>query len=249
MSNNSNLIAVKRMNKNNVLVTRWVKPDSASGSNTSAIAAPSIKKKDKPYKGFQSDLIANSDDPRVQNGEVIDRIVHEGKVYSRSRKGVTPDAPESIRIQLNRPLLKEEEDDIASLTGYAWKVKMRPDKWAEAVEIESVDSKYSVILKVDLYRETPRTNEHKSLRQFEEELHEMFTNGTPMRTSNRAGPNTENTRLLEGLSGENLSFEVYYDSVDGDKASEIVRERGTTDIETLDSVLGHSVQALAEGML
>lgn len=248
MSKNE-LVAVKRPNKNGVMVTKWVKPESVAGSNASAIGAPSLVKKPKAYKGFQSNHIANSDDPRVQQGEVIDRIVHEGKIYSRSREGVTPDAPESIRIQLSRPLKDEEEDRIASLTGYAWKVKMRPDKWADPVEVETVDSPYSVILKVDLYRENPRSNEHRSLLQFEEELHDMFRNGTPIRTSNKAGPGTENTRLLNGLEGEDLFCEVYYDSVEGDKASAIARERDTTDIETLDSVLGHDVQALAEGML
>jgi hypothetical protein len=248
---NSNLIAVKRLNKNNVMVTRWVKPESVTGSNTAAISAPTLAKKDKPYKGFQSDHIAKFDDPRVQRGEIIDRIVDRaGRIFSRSRDGVTPDAPEFVRIQLNRPLLEEEEDRIAALVGYAWKTKMRPDKYANSVEVEDKDSPCSVILSVDLYRENPRSNEHRSLLEFQETLYEYMEDGTPIRTSDRAGHGTKDTRLLQGLEGaDDLSFEVYYDSVEGDRASEIAAERGTTDIETLDLVLGHSSPALAEGML
>lgn len=247
----SNLVAVKRLNKNNVMVTRWVKDGSSSGASTSAIAAPTITKKDKPYKGFQSDHIAKFDDPRVQSGEVIDRVVDRaGRIFSRSRDGVTPDAPEFIRIQLNRPLLEDEEERIASLVGYAWKTKMRPDKYANAVEAQDTDSPYSVILSVDLYRENPRSNEHRSLLEFQETLYEYMEDGTPIRSSDRAGHGTKDTRLLQGLEGaDDLSFEVYYDSVEGDRASEIAAERGTTDIETLDLVLGHVSPAMAEGML
>lgn len=248
MSNN-NLIAVKRLNKNNVMVTRWVKPESVAGASAAKIGAPSLKKPEAPAS-FQSDRIAHSFDPRVLRGEVIDRIVHDGRILSRSRDGVTPDAPTFIRIQLNRPLVDSEEEQIASLVGYAWKTKMRPDKWAAAVETEEVDSPYSVVLSVDLYRENPRSNEHRSLREFEETLHEYMSEGSPIRSTEKAGAGTKGTRLLGSLAGaDDLSFEVYYDSVEGDRVTEIARERGTTDIETLDLVLGHSVQALAEGML
>lgn len=248
MSNN-NLIAVQRPNKHGVMVTRWVKPETAAGTSAAKIAAPSLKKQG-PAQHFQSNHIANSFDPRVLRGEVIDRIVHDGRIYSRSREGVTPDTPNFVRIQLDRPLLDGEQDQIASLVGYAWKVKMRPDNWADAVDTEDVDSPYSVVLSVDLYREAPRNNEHRSLREFEAALHEYFSEGSPIRTTERAGRGTKDTRLVEGLAGgSDLSFEVYYDSVEGDNVAEIAGERGTTDIEVLDAVLGHDVQALAEGLL
>lgn len=243
----NNLVAVKRMNKNGVMVTKHVKADSLTSGNAAGIAAPTLAQQKKP-EVFQSAHIASNDDPRVMNGEVIDRVVVGDVLYSRSRDGVTPREFRSVRVQLSRPLQEGEDERLASMVGYAFKLAMRPNSgYGNNVEVVSKDTPYSVILEADTYY-AGTSNMEYALQKFEREVATIVQEGSPVRKTNRAGPNTENTRAVNGFNDESLSFEFYYDEVDGDAGVKVAQERGI-DIEAIDTVLSHDVKPLSEGML
>lgn len=238
---------VKRMNKNGVMVTKHVKADSLTSGKSAGIGAPTLAQQ-KKTEVFQSAHIASNDDPRVMSGEVIDRVIVGETLYSRSRDGVAPGEFHSVRIQLSRPLKEGEDERLASMIGYAFKVSMRPSSgYGNNVDVISNDTPYSVILEADTYYAGTSKMEY-ALKKFEREVATIVQEGSPIRTTNRAGANTENTRAVEGFNDESLSFEVYYDEVDGDEGVKVAKERGI-DIEAIDTVLNHDVRPLAEGAL
>ena len=235
---------VKRMNKNGVMVTRHVKADTLTGGKAPAIAAPTLKQPEaKP--SFQSAHIAYNNDPRVMRGEVLDRVIVEDVLYSRARDGVVPGEFESIRVQLSRPLKDGEQDRIASVVGYAFRVALRTRYGS--VEVLTTDTPYSVILEADTsYAGT--SNLEYGLKKFGEQVDSVFHEGSPIRTTNRAGEGTKGTRAVHGFEDDDLKFELYYDKVHGDEGAKVAAERGI-DIEAIDTVLSHDVKPLAGGML
>lgn len=240
----SNLVAVKRMNKNGVMVTKHVRADTLTGGKDTAIAAPTLKQPAaKPE--FQSPHVAYNDDPRVMRGEVLDRVVVDDVLYSRSREGVRPGNFESIRVQLSRPLKDGDDDRIASMVGYAFRVALRT-KYG-SVEVKSSDTPYSVILEADTYY-AGTSDLARGLRVFEDQVGTILDEGSPVRTTERAGPGTKDTRAVQGFNEDDLTFEIYYDDVDGDEAVKIANERGV-DIEAIDTVLSHEVKPLSQGAL
>jgi hypothetical protein len=240
----NNLVAVKRMNKNGVMVTKHVRAESLTGGKTDSIAAPTLKKPAaKPE--FQSPHVAYNYDPRVMRGEVLDRVVVGDTLYSRSREGVRPGEFQSIRVQLSRPLKDGDDDRIASMVGYAFRVALRT-KYG-SVEVDNTDTPYSVILEADTYY-AGTSNLAKGLEKFEEQVVEIIDEGSPVRTTERAGPGTKDTRAVQGFNEDDLTFEIYYDNVEGDEAMKVAKERGV-DLEAIDTVLSHDVRPLAEGAL
>lgn len=235
------------MNKNGVMVTKHVKADSLTAGSASGIAAPTLVQQKKP-EAFQSAHIATNDDPRVMNGEVIDRVIVGEELYSRSRDGVTPGEFRSIRVQLSRPLKEGEDERLASMIGYAFKLALRPSSgYGNNVDVMSKDTPYSVILEADTYY-AGTSNMEYALQKFEKEVATIVQEGSPVRKTNRAGPNTEHTRAVNGFNDDSLSFEFYYDVVEGDVGVKAAQERGI-DIEAIDAVLSHEVKPLSEGML
>lgn len=240
----NNLVAVKRMNKNGVMVTKHVKASTLNGVNAPRIGAPKLKSEPKT-PAFQSKHVATNDDPRVMNGEIIDRVIVGESLYSRSRDGVTPGNFQSIRVQLNRPLKEGEDDRLASMVGYAFKVALRTRMGS--VEVVSQDTPYSVILEADTYY-AGTSDLAKGIRVFQKEVQEVIREGSPERKTDKAGPGTKGTRAVNGFNDDDLSFELYYDDVEGDEGAKVAKERGI-DIEAIDTVLSHDVRPLAEGML
>lgn len=235
------------MNKNGVMVTKHVKADSLTPGKGTGITAPTLVQQKQP-EIFQSAHIASNDDPRVMNGEVIDRVIVGETLYSRSRDGVTPGEFHSVRIQLSRPLQEGEDERLASMVGYAFKISMRPSSgYGNNVEVADKDTPYSVILEADTYY-AGTSNMEYALQKFETQVATIVQEGSPIRKTNKAGPGTFDTRAVEGFNDESLSFEVYYDEVDGDEGVKVAKERGI-DIEAIDTVLNHDVRPLAEGAL
>lgn len=235
------------MNKNGVMVTKHVKASTLATVNAPQIGAPKLKPQPTAPQ-IQSEHIATHKDPRVVNGEVIDRIIVDDRLYSRSREGVTPTDFSRIRVQLSRPLNHGEDERLASMIGYAFKLTMRPSgSYGNNVEVISKDTPYSVILDADTYY-AGTSNMEYALKKFEQEVLTICQEGSPVRKTNRSGPNTANTRAVNGFNEESLHFEFYYDRVDGDVATEVASERGL-DLEAIDAVLSHDVKPLSEGML
>lgn len=241
---NSNLITVKRMDKNGKLVTRHVKADALSGPKQPSIAAPTLKQPE-PAPQYQSEHIAYSDDPRVMNGEVLDRVVYNDTVYSRLRDGVTPDEFNTMRVQFSRKMKDGESQRVASLVGYAFTVAFRT-KYG-SVEVDSMDTPYSVVLDADTWRANTSDMDN-ALQRFQESLMSTLQEGSPIRKTDRAGANTAGTRAVPGLEDNDLDVEFYFDVVRGDRVTGLIKDRGL-DFEAIDAVLDHNVQPLAEGAL
>lgn len=116
------------------------------------------------------------------------------------------DAPYGIRIQANRELTDNEVEPLASMTGYIFAKAGR----GEGVGYPDRDSNRSFTIGA----ETTKGRVYRNLYKFEEALPSLVYEGSPVRTTNRSGPGTEGTRLIEPLNSE-LKVEIYYDSVHG----------------------------------
>lgn len=150
--------------------------------------------------------------PTVQSGQVVNRIeTADGTVFHRRRQGVYPNWPSHIRIQGNRPLTDGEVRQAAQLTGYAFRAALHGD---EPVAHPERDSPYSFIVRAD--SSSSRSDDIvAAFDEFEQQLPTTLTEGSPVRKTDRQGPRTAGTRLVEGL-GAGLTFEVFYDEVTGD---------------------------------
>ncbi len=147
-----------------------------------------------------------SSDPRVQAGEVLDAVEYDGVVFHRRRGGVYGEWPYAMRFQFDRPLTNDERSLVAGAIGYAYRATVagEPMGWPE------VDSPYSLVISADTTK-TRRDDLGIALEEFEDRLPEIIEEGSPIRTTNRAGEGTKGTRLVEGVGP--IGVEVYYDSV------------------------------------
>lgn len=150
-----------------------------------------------------------ADSDFVQNGGVADVVDHAkyGPFY-RQRPGIEPDFPSAMRFQSQRPISDEEMHQSASLIGYAYASQVRGEPMHEPQR----DSPYSFIVVADTTH-SPRRNVTAALADFEENLPQMFRDGSPVRTSDRAGAGTKGTRLVDGFGDDAPQMQVYYDSV------------------------------------
>jgi hypothetical protein len=148
-------------------------------------------------------------DPRLQAGEVFDNVqAPDGTFFHRRRPGVAPDEPGGFRIQANRPLTETEKLKMAGLIGYAYQAHVR----GEGLSMPESDSPYSFIVGTDTTK-SQSDDLGEALQRFEESLEDMVRDGSPVRSTNRSGPGTAGTRLVEGFNEPDLTFEIYYDYV------------------------------------
>jgi hypothetical protein len=158
-----------------------------------------------------TDSITPTSDPRVQAGMVLDTVVApDGTVFHRRRDTVFPDWPNEIRVQANRKLSEDEQNNLAALVGYAYKAQVRGEQMSDA----EFDSPYSLIMGADVTK-TASDDAGLALERFEESLTELVAEGSPIRKTDRKGPGTAGTRLIPGF-GAGFSIELYYDSVTTD---------------------------------
>lgn len=155
------------------------------------------------------DAAPDTGDPRVQAGEVFDRVTHpDYGTLHRRRDGVVPSGPHLMRFQSDRPLSDEEVQQAAQIIGYAWKSTVAGDPVGEPGR----DSPYSFLIAADSTR-SRRTDRAQALLDFEQDTTTMLSEGTPVRQTTRKGYWTQGTRLVEGFGDNPPNFEVYYDSV------------------------------------
>lgn len=146
-----------------------------------------------------------SDDPRIDAGEIFDNIQDEdGTIWSRRREGVYADVPYGIRIQADRELTDDEVESLAGMAGYAYAQAGR----GEGIGGLDRDSIRSFVIGAD----TTKGRVYRNLHKFEESLPELAAEGSRVRTTDRSGPGTKGTRLIEPLPGA-PKIEIYYDSV------------------------------------
>lgn len=148
-------------------------------------------------------------DPRVQRGEVFDRVSHpDWGTFHRRRDGVVPVEPYAMRFQSDRQLSDEEMHKAAAIIGYAYKADVAGEPMGDPVR----DSPYSFVISADTTK-SRRSDPDGALLDFEDNTRAMFREGTPVRRTSQAGPHTMGTRLVDGYGDAAPRFEVYYDSV------------------------------------
>lgn len=152
--------------------------------------------------GSSSDPVSG-EDPRVQSGQVFDAVTVEGETYHRRRPGTYPGVPSSIRIQADRRLTDEDRSRLASQLGYAYATT-----GGEPLGDPEADSDYSFVVSADTTK--GRAYRHLDDR-FEEKLPGMIAEGSPVRKTDKAGPGTAGTRLVEGFGDDAPHVELYYD--------------------------------------
>lgn len=155
------------------------------------------------------DEMPDAADPRVQRGEVFDRVSHsDWGTFHRRRDGVVPVEPYAMRFQSDRPISDEEMHKAAQIIGYAYKA----DIAGEPIGDPERDSPCSFVISADTTK-SRRSDPDRALLDFEDNTRAMFREGTPVRKTSQAGPHTMGTRLVDGFGDDAPRFEVYYDNV------------------------------------
>ena len=132
-----------------------------------------------------------------------------GTVFHLRRDGVFPLWPQAMRFQFDRPLSPGEYRQAAQIIGYAYRATVA----GESMGQPEIDSPSSFIVYADTTK-TRRDDLGMAMEEFEDVLPQMLEEGTPVRSTNRAGPGTAGTRLVDGMGP--IEFRIYYDDVWGD---------------------------------
>ena len=121
---------------------------------------------------------------------------------------VGPGTPYAIRLEANRPLSDSEMQRAAQLLGYNYRATVA----GESLGDPHRDSDRSFIVSADTTK-SRRDDLGIALEEFEDNLATTLHEGSPVRTTDRKGPGTKGTRLVDGLHDSSLSFTAYYDDV------------------------------------
>lgn len=158
--------------------------------------------------------ILSSESESAQQGYLLDKIAvkiphynNETITFTRHIPGdydTFPDAPYHIRLQFNRPITENETRKLAQLLGYSYRTTIAGESLGEPYQ----DTPYSFIMDADTTK-SRRDDLGMALSDFEEDYPQTLKNGSPLRTTNRAGEGTKGTRLVDGL-GEDLEVNYYY---------------------------------------
>lgn len=123
-------------------------------------------------------------------------------------KGVFAGEPYALRVQVGKRLTNAQVDQLGQIVGYAWAQHVRGERLGQAkrhghsaVVFFSADSTKSV-----------RDDIGEAWDDFLADLPGMVRDGSPIRTTNRKGPGTRGTRLVEGL-GDVGEVTVWVDDV------------------------------------
>lgn len=156
-------------------------------------------------------------DDSVANGTYHPDRIHSINEYGESVAYVKAEAynyqnyPDDMRIQASRPLTDAEVQRVAQLTGYQHRSTLNgeglsdPDRCGNASVLVGTDN-------------TKSSGRKSMFDEFEDGLEGTLQDGSPVRKTDRSGPGTKGTRLVEGF-GKDVSFTLYYqdDSVKFEK--------------------------------
>ncbi|WP_159600727.1 hypothetical protein [Agromyces humi] len=145
--------------------------------------------------GADGTSTASLNDPRVENGEIFDRLVDaDGTVFERVRPGFEPYYPGTVRFQADRVLSAAEAERFAQLVGYAHKSVLHSQ---EDLGDPKIDSLYSLT-----FSGMSRLK-GENFQAYIDTINTYLAEGSPERQS--AGY----TRLIEGMENP-PAFELYY---------------------------------------
>lgn len=170
----------------------------------------------------ENGLILGNDSPAAQRGVLLDQIAvktHPAdteptifKLHKKVENGNSqeednatfPGTPYHIRIQTDQKLTSEEVKHLAQLMGYSYRTTIRGESLGEPEQ----DTPYSFVMFADTTKS--RSDDlGMALENFEENYPETVQNGSPIRTTNRAGEGTKGTRLVNPFP-KNLNLHFYY---------------------------------------
>lgn len=135
---------------------------------------------------------------------VDDVVVHNGQSYTRLTESTHPTEPYAFRVQVGRELSEDEAQQLSGCIGYAYS-----KTGGESIPGYEQDAPNSVIVHTD----TTKGRAYKRLGTFLEDLPSHIQEGSPVRHTDRKGPGTKGTRLVDGL-GDVGGIEVYADNVE-----------------------------------
>ena len=145
--------------------------------------------------------VSAEDDAVALHGGVFDTIGSQDRVFHRRRAGIYPDAPTSIRLQADRPLGRQEVEQLRNLMGYQLYAKVAPKPTGRP----EADTPFSFTFTVDTSEVDPAKME-AAFDEWERSLPTTFAEGTPARKTQGG------TRKYEGVDPP-PAFEVFYDRV------------------------------------
>lgn len=138
-------------------------------------------------------------------GTFPDTVEFEGTKYYKADNHRFAGDVYSMRIQFAQPITDEQMNQAAGLMGYNYRTTIAGESIGEPIR----DTPYSFIVAADTTK-SRRDDVGLAFEQFEGQLELYIKNGSPVRRTNQAGPNTRGTRAINGL-GEGQSFALYYD--------------------------------------
>lgn len=129
-------------------------------------------------------------------------------VFHRASHEVRPNWPYAMRFEANRDLTDDEVEHLSHLVAYTFAATVRGEGVGPAVR----DTPRSFHLGADSTK-SRRSDVAAAFDEFEVNLDSYLLNGSPVRTTNRAGAGTAGTRAVEGMGDPGLRVTVYYDEV------------------------------------
>lgn len=165
----------------------------------------------------EGNIYVSALDDEVANGTYAPVRIHsideygEPVAYVRADEFNFMNYPDEMRIQASRPLSDAEVQKVAQLTGYQHRSTLNgeglsdPDRCGNASVLVGTDN-------------TKSAGRKSMFNEFEEGLEATLQEGSPVRKTDRSGPGTKGTRLIEGF-GSDVNFTLYYldDSVNFEK--------------------------------
>lgn len=145
-------------------------------------------------------------DPRFQNGEVFDRIVIRGQEFRRAgSEDVSPWDTQAIRLQASRPLSEMEAYKLAGVVGFANRKALGGESLSAPGAAPERDSPFSFISPIDTAK-----GRRSDFAMFEDLIPDIVANGSEVRSTDRSGPGTRGTRLIEPFTEPDLKVSIYY---------------------------------------
>ena len=138
-----------------------------------------------------------ADDPRVQSGEVFEKVIAEGTVFTHADATSDPDGCQSMRFQADRPLTDEEAYALSGAVGYANRAAIGGEPLDNPATGPTRDSPCSFIVHIDTTKGRRRNYD-----AFEEMVPDIIAHGSAPR-STQGG-----TRAIEPFGHVNLN--IYY---------------------------------------
>lgn len=131
----------------------------------------------------------------------VDAGTEDAKTFYKVEGGVYSEYPDNFLLVVNQNVDDEQMMHLAGLTGYAFSVLS-----GEGLSLPERVSENSFTLSTDFTK--CRSKDHDG---FINSINDMIAEGSPIRKTDRSGPGTAGTRLVEGMPG--FSVEFYADSV------------------------------------